>query len=354
MLKNTTYMDALNGVQTNKIPVWFMRQAGRSLPEYRNLKGDDSILKILEDPEKSAAITLQPVERHGVDAAVLYSDIMMPLIASGVDIEIQEGVGPVLKTGFTSKEDLNKIDTNKMGELLLAQKETIKIVKSKAEVPLIGFVGAPFTLACYLIDGRPTKNWTATQKLLLTDQSFSNSLFKKLAQVVIKSIDIQVNAGVDAIQIFDSWAGILEPRTFSRYLINPLRDIIAFADSRNIPITYFGLQNLPQLPLISQLSPGVVSIDSTMEIQQAKKVVGSSVGIQGNLNPVSCLASFEYLKNEITYILEQGFSSRTVFTDESNRSLTSGYIFNLGHGVLPATDPNTLTQIVKLIHEFNF
>jgi uroporphyrinogen decarboxylase len=354
MLKNTLYLDTIAGKQTNRIPVWFMRQAGRSLPEYKALKGEDSILKVLEDPKRSAEITLQPVKRHDVDAAVLYSDIMVPLKAAGVNLEIQEGLGPVVRDSFTDTDDIKRIDVDIMPDNLKSQIETINLIKSTSEVPLIGFIGAPFTLSCYLLDGRPTKNWTKTQTMILENPYLMKSLFDRLASLVIKSIEVQVKAGVDAIQIFDSWAGIINPRVFTEFLKAPLEQIISFATNKNIPITYFGLKNFSQMSIISKLKPSVVGIDSTMDISQARDVLDSSITIQGNLNPVSCLAEFSSLKGELEEVITQGLKSKRELPATGDKGLSSGYIFNLGHGVLPETDPDTLTGIVKFIHDFKF
>ena len=354
MTKNTIYLDALANKKQTKIPVWFMRQAGRSLPEYKKIKGDDSILKVLNDPDRSATITLQPVERYNVDAAVLYSDIMVPLIASGIDITIEEGVGPVVKDTIDSTEGLKIMNTEIMDLNLGAQIETIKQIKHISNVPLIGFVGAPFTLACYLIDKRPTRNWTKTQLVILKDPLFMKSLLIKLTDIVIKSLSIQIEAGIDAVQIFDSWAGILSNDLFREFLKEPLKKIIDFIKSKNTPVTYFGLNNFVQLSTISSLMPTCISLDSTIDLNQSRTIITGSISLQGNLNPIYCLADFNYLKSATEKVLIQGIASKRTSASSDIKNLTSGYVFNLGHGVLPDTDPKTLSKLVKFIHEYKF
>ncbi|NNN22358.1 MAG: uroporphyrinogen decarboxylase, partial [Acidimicrobiales bacterium] len=215
---NNRFLAACRGENVDRVPVWFMRQAGRSLPEYREIRGVGSILEILTDPELSAKITLQPVDRHGVDAAVLYSDIVVPLKAFHVDVDIVPGVGPVVSEPLRTKNDLAKLIDKKNDPDFGSLSETIKIVCKKAEVPLIGFAGGPYTVACYLVEGHPSKSWIETRKLFLTDPVLFGQLLDYLCDISFESAKKQVQSGASAIQIFDSWIGSLSRQEYLEFV----------------------------------------------------------------------------------------------------------------------------------------
>ncbi len=345
-----------------------MRQAGRSLPEYREIRGVGSILEILTDPELSAKITLQPVERHGVDAAVLYSDIVVPLKAFHVDVDIVQGVGPVVSEPVRTKNDLAKLIDKKSDPDFESLNETVSIVSKKAEVPLIGFAGGPFTVACYLVDGRPSKNWSETRKLFITEPELFGQLLDYLCDISFESAKKQIQSGASAIQIFDSWIGSLSRKEYLEIVMPHTALLFRRLAKLNVPLIYFGLGTAEILDLMALSGPDVISVDHQVPLGLAWERISKSwennnvsefaidavsqhlpKAIQGNLNPLNCLVGWKYLEPLALDVLKEGMALRTGMERESSGNSSAGYIFNLGHGVLPETNPDNLTKIVELI-----
>jgi uroporphyrinogen decarboxylase len=320
-------------------PVWFMRQAGRSLPEYRALKGDRSILEVLTEPELAAEITLQPVRRYGVDAAILFSDIIVPVWAIGFGVEIVAGRGPVVERPFSGPADLGRLGRldpeTDTGYVL----DTVRLLARElpAEVPLIGFAGAPFTVASYLVEGGPSRDFARVKGLMHADPATWEALIDRLATLAIDSLTAQVAAGVDAIQLFDSWVGALSPRDYERFALPGTRQVLEAVTALQVPTILFGVGTGELLGLMASAGPSVVGVDWRVPLDVARSRIGPGVAVQGNLDPGACLGPFETVAEAARDVLQRAGTE-------------PGHIFNLGHGVLPGTDPGVLATLVELVH----
>ncbi len=320
-------------------PVWFMRQAGRSLPEYWAVRGTGNVLDAIGDPERAAEITLQPVRRYGVDAAILFSDIVVPVWATGFGIDIVAGRGPVVEHPIRSPADLARLrpldPEGDTGFVL----ETVKLLTRELadDVALIGFAGAPFTVASYLVEGGPSRDFTKVKGLMHTDPATWHDLVDRLAQIAIDSLSAQVAAGVDAVQLFDSWAGSLSPADYRRFALPATAKVLDAVGALGVPTILFGVGTGELLALMSSAGPDVVGIDWRVPLDVARERVGPGRAVQGNLDPAACLAPFDVVAEETRAVLESA-------GDEP------GHVFNLGHGVLPETDPGILGAVVELVH----
>ena len=318
--------------------MWFMRQAGRSLPEYRALRGEGSILQAIASPETAAEITLQPVRRYGVDAAVLFSDIVVPLVAVGIGIEVEPGRGPVLDDPFRGPSDLERLRPLEPESDLAAVLETIRILKGELEVPLIGFAGAPFTLASYLVEGGPSRTFGRTKALMHAEPGLWSALTDRLAGLCLDSLRAQVAAGADAVQLFDSWAGALSRREYERFALPASRRILEGLADLGVPRIHFGVGTGELLDLMAGGGADVVGVDWRVSLADASDRVGRTRCLQGNLDPAVCLAPVPVVEE----------AAREVLADAKG---LPGHVFNLGHGVLPETDPGVLAAVVDLVHE---
>lgn len=330
-----TFLKACYGEQTSRIPVWFMRQAGRSLPGYRELRKKYDVLTLTQTPELAAQVSREPVELLGVDAAILFADIMLLPIAMGIDVRIVEHVGPIVDTPITDSNDLKLL---KLFDPHNAQylQETIKLLRAQLRVPLIGFSAAPFTLASYLIEGEPTRQWKKTKCFMYQQPKVWEQLMNLLADAIIAYLSMQVAAGAQAIQLFDSWVGCLSPADYRQYVLPHVQRIFNSLRSLEVPRIHFGTDTAGILADFSSVDCEVIGLDWRIDIAGARKIVGDKT-IQGNLDPVVLLADQPTAEAKIDEILA-GLSTR------------DGYIFNLGHGVLPETDDVRLKQVVEYIH----
>ncbi len=338
-LYDSPFLAACRSEPHDHTPVWFMRQAGRSLPEYRKIRGEGSILDAIKDAELSAEITLQPVHRYNTDAAILYSDIVVPLHALGFGVEIQPGIGPVVENPFRSIEDLKRLrplDPDSDTPYVL---ETIQLLVEELAVPLIGFAGAPFTLASYLIEGAPSRTYTKTKALMMNDPELWDSLMSRLVEIVISSLRSQISAGVSAIQLFDSWAGALSPSAYERFVLPYTKEIFSSIQNEEVPTVHFGVGTGEILHLMASAGSSVMGVDWRTPLDVARDRLGSEVALQGNLDPAMCFASENAISTEVRNILEKNAGH-------------PGHIFNLGHGVLPETDPKVLERIVEQVHSY--
>ena len=338
-LHDSPFLAACRSEPHDHTPVWFMRQAGRSLPEYRKIRGEGSILDAIKDAELSAEITLQPVHRYNTDAAILYSDIVVPLHALGFGVEIQPGIGPVVENPFRSIEDLKRLrplDPDSDTPYVL---ETIQLLVEELAVPLIGFAGAPFTLASYLIEGAPSRTYTKTKALMMNDPELWDSLMSRLVEIVISSLRSQISAGVSAIQLFDSWAGALSPSAYERFVLPYTKEIFSSIQNEEVPTVHFGVGTGEILHLMASAGSSVMGVDWRTPLDVARDRLGSEVVLQGNLDPAICFASENAISTEVRNILEKNAGH-------------PGHIFNLGHGVLPETDPKVLERIVEQVHSY--
>ncbi|MCU0311485.1 MAG: uroporphyrinogen decarboxylase [Acidimicrobiales bacterium] len=321
----------------DRVPVWFMRQAGRSLPEYRAVRGEGSILDAIADPELSAEITLQPVRRYGVDAAILYSDIVVPVHAVGFGVDVAPGVGPVVERPFRSATDLERLrplDPEADTPYVL---ETVRILRRELSVPLIGFAGAPFTVASYLIEGRPSRTYGLTKALMHGDPALWHALMDRLVDLASTSLRSQVDNGAAAVQIFDSWAGALSPPVYQQFVLPHSRRLFDSVADLGVPRIHFGVGTGELLGLMAAAGADVVGVDWRVPIDLARTRVPAGVALQGNLDPALCLAPWDAVAE----------GTRDVLTRNAGHP---GHIFNLGHGVLPELDPEVLGRVVDLVH----
>ena len=318
-------------------PVWFMRQAGRSLPEYRALRADVAMLDACQRPDLVTEITLQPVRRYGVDAAILFSDIVVPLRAVGVDLDIVAGVGPVIAEPFRSGADLERLRPLDPEDDVPYVLEAVRLLVKELAVPLIGFAGAPFTLASYLVEGGPSKTHAKTKALMYGDPPAWSALLDRLADITLGYLRAQVAAGAAAVQLFDSWAGALSAADYARYVQPASQRILDGLADLAVPRIHFGLGTGELLGLMAE-GADVVGIDFHVALDEGARRVGGGRAVQGNLDPAACLAPWEVVAACTRDVLARG------------RALP-GHVFNLGHGVLPETDPDTLHRVVDLVHE---
>ena len=316
-------------------PVWFMRQAGRALPEYRALREGTSMLQACTTPDLVCEITLQPVRRYGVDAAILFSDIVVPLQAVGVGLEIVPGVGPVVAEPFRTTEDLDRLPALTPEDVPYVSEAVRSLVGELGSTPLIGFAGAPFTLASYLVEGGPSKNHARTKALMYGEPELWSALLDRLATITLAFLRVQIDAGASAVQLFDSWVGAL-PAADYRTLVqrHSARVLAGVAD---VPRIHFGVGTGELLHDMGRAGADVVGVDWRVPLSEAVRRVGPGKAVQGNLDPTLVFAPVEVLAGKVHETLEEGKSAE-------------GHIFNLGHGVLPETDPDALLRVVELVH----
>ncbi len=316
-----------------------MRQAGRSLPEYRDLRGDGDILDAIAEPELAAELTLQPVRRYGVDAAILFSDIVVPLAAIGLGVEIVAGRGPVIEKPFRAHEDLARLRPLEPEVDLAHVLETVRIVVGESDVPLIGFAGAPFTLASYLIEGGPSRTFARTKALMHGEPELWHQIVDRLADIALATLRAQVNAGASAIQLFDSWAGTLSAADYATFALPASRKVLEGVGDLGVPRIHFGVGAGELLGLMSEAGADVVGVDWRVPLSVARRRIGTGKAVQGNLDPAVCLAPVGIVIKETTRVLLDAGGE-------------PGHIFNLGHGVLPETDPGVLAQVVETVHHW--
>jgi len=341
-LPQAPYLAAATGRTPTRTPVWFMRQAGRSLPEYRALRAKNTMMEACFDAELICEITLQPVRRHGVDAAILFSDIVVPLRGAGVDLDIVPDVGPVIANPIRTGSDVGALKALDPQRVSAVADAVGLLVAALGEVPLIGFAGAPFTLASYLVEGGPSKLHERTKTMMLAEPSTWHALMESLTDLTIEFLRVQVDAGVDAIQLFDSWAGTLSLADYRSYVLPHSTRVFAALAGFGVPMTHFGVGTAELLGAMSEAGATVVGVDWRTSLADATARVGTGKALQGNLDPVVLLAGWAATEK----------AARTV-VDDGRRAIAAGaggHIFNLGHGVLPPTDPELLTDLVALVH----
>jgi uroporphyrinogen decarboxylase len=321
-------------------PVWFMRQAGRSLPEYRALRASRSMLDACRDPALITEITLQPVRRHGVDAAILFSDIVLPLVAIGLDVDIVPGVGPVLEQPITTTADLDRLRPLEPADVGYVTEAVRALVGELAGTPLIGFAGAPFTLASYLIEGGPSREHARTKALMNGQPVLWGALLNRLAVISRAYLQVQIDAGAAAVQVFDSWAGALSRADYGRYVLPHSRAVLEPLATAGVPRIHFGVGTNEFLDLMRAAGADVVGVDWRIPLDEAARRLGPGAVVQGNLDPALLLADWPVVDREVRRVVAEGRAA-------------AGHIMNLGHGVLPDTDPDVLTRVVALVHSLD-
>lgn len=341
-LAEAPLLAAATGRRPAHRPVWFMRQAGRSLPEYREIRAGIGMLESCFNPELVCEITLQPVRRHRVDAAILFSDIVVPLKAAGIDLDIVAGTGPVVANPVRTAADvaaLPRLHTEEVG----AVTEAISLLTAElGDIPLIGFAGAPFTLASYLVEGGPSRNHERTKALMHSDPTTWHALLGALADTTIAFLQAQLHAGVDAIQLFDSWAGALSQADYRTFVLPHSQRVFAEVAEAGVPRIHFGVGTGELLGAMGEAGADVVGVDWRIPLDEAGRRVGPGKGLQGNLDPAVLFAGWPTIEREVRRIVGEA--------DRAVAAGAAGHIVNLGHGVLPDTDPAVLTDVVHLVH----
>lgn len=341
-LPESPYLAAAGGRKPRRVPVWFMRQAGRSLPEYRALRAQHDMLSACFDAELVCEITLQPVRRHDVDAAILFSDIVVPLLGAGIDLDIVAGVGPVIESPVRTGTDVAAIKPLERQRVQPISDAVSLLVSALGDVPLIGFAGAPFTLASYLIEGGPSRHHARTKAMMLAEPDSWHALMEKLTDITVGFLRVQLDAGVDAIQVFDSWAGTLSLANYRAYVQPHSARIFAALADYGVPMTHFGVGTAELLGAMSAVGASVVGVDWRTSLADAAARVQPGTALQGNLDPVVLLAGWPVVERAARAVVDDG--RRAVDAG------AAGHVFNLGHGVLPETDPALLTDLVSLVH----
>lgn len=327
--------------QVDRVPVWYMRQAGRYDPEYRKIKEKYSLLEICKQPELAAEVTLMPVRKLGVDAAILYSDIMNPVAFLGIDFDIVKNIGPVIDNPIRSAADVDRLRPIDVEGDLSHILETIRILDKELDVPLITFAGAPFTIASYLIEGRPSKGYIRTKTMMYSEPEVWHKLMQKLGDMVITYVRAHIANGGKAFQLFDSWVGALSPKDFRTYVLPTITRIFTELSDLNVPKIYFpGVASGELLPALHNLQADVIGLDWRVSISEGRQRLGGKFAVQGNLDPYLLTAPMELIKEQAKVIIDEGIKE-------------PGYIFNLGHGLFPEASLEKLRELTAYIHEYS-
>ena len=334
---NDRFLRACRRESVDATPVWFMRQAGRSLAEYRAIRARATLVEITRDAALCAEVTLQPVRRLGVDAAILFADITTPLAGIGIEVEIVDGVGPVIDRPIRSREDVDRLRPFEPDVAVGPLLEAIRMVSRESTVPLIGFAGAPFTLASYLVEGRSSRDAIRLKSLMHAEPATFDRLLASLVDMTIGYLRAQVAAGAQAVQLFDSWIGTLSPFDYARSVAPHMRRLFADLKGLGVPTIHFGTDSAGLLRAMADAGGDVIGLDWRIGLANGWALV-SDRAIQGNLDPALLLGPFEAAADQARWILDQAAGR-------------PGHIFNLGHGVLPATDPDDLRRLVDLVHD---
>ena len=337
---DSPFLLAARGRRARHTPVWFMRQAGRSLPEYRALRGEGSILDAIKKPDLAAEFTLQPVRRYGVDAAVLYSDIVVSSHAVGFGIDVAPGTGPVAESPLRSRRDLDRLRELEPESDMHYVMETIDVLVDELDVPLLGFAGAPFTVASYLVEGRPSRTYENTLAMMRNESTLWHGVMERLTQHAVALIDAQIRHGAQAFQVFDSWVGALDIDSYRTHVLPHSRRLFdeLTALHPDVPGIHFGVGCAHLLEAMHEAGSAVMGIDPSVTLAEVRARLGSDVVLQGNLDPAAVL---------------EGRDAALAATDAvlASNAGHPGHIFNLGHGVTPQCDPDVLLAVVQHVHD---
>lgn len=340
---NTTFLKACKGEKTEYTPIWIMRQAGRYLPEYHTVRSKGSFLDLCKSPDRAAEVTIQPVDHLGVDAAILFSDILVPLEKMGAPLEFREKQGPVFPSPIRDQAAVDKLGIPDPEDDLGYVMDTIRILRKelKDRVPLIGFSGAPFTLATYLIEGGSSKNYLNTKRMMYENPALYGNLLDKITDCTITYLKGQAAAGAQALQVFDSWAGVLAPCDYAEFAFPYVKRIIsALKKVTDIPLIYFANNGATLLNSTKDCGADVLGFDWRINLDEAVKRIGPTMSIQGNMDPLALFLPPDRLEKRIRNVLEQAKGAR-------------GHVFNLGHGIVPETDPAQAKLAVDLVHKIS-
>lgn len=337
-LTDSAFLQACRGERPTHTPVWFMRQAGRSLPEYLTLREGTAMLDSCFRTDMVVEITMQPVRRYGVDAAIFFSDIVVPLKAIGVDLDIVPGTGPVIAEPIRTVAQLDQLRDLEPDDVTTITDAVTALVGELGSTPLIGFAGAPFTLASYLVEGGPSKDHRRTKQLMYAEPGLWHALLARIAAIAGQFLRLQVEAGASAIQLFDSWAGTLSLADYETYVRPHSAAVLESVADLGVPRIHFGVGTGELLHSMGQAGADVVGVDWRVPLGEAVRRVGPGKAVQGNLDPTLLFAPTELVHAKAAEIIAAGRSAE-------------GHVFNLGHGVLPATDPDALARLVAFVHE---
>ena len=336
------FLRACRRQEVDCTPVWMMRQAGRYLPEYRELRKKHSFWEMCRTPELAVEVTLQPLRRMEIDAAILFSDILVPLVPMGAAIEFYEGQGPVVEKPIRTAADLAKLKVIDANETVPFVMEAIKILRRELEgkVPLIGFSGAPFTLASYLVEGGGSKQYQHVKTLMYANPEVFHKLMDMISDTVISYLSAQIEAGAQVVQLFDSWVGCLGPLDYQEYVYPYNRKIFQALEKYDVPKIHFANQASTLLEQVTAAGGDIIGIDWRQDLKKAWKIVGPERGVQGNFEPIALFAPIPEIRKRVKRILDQA----------ENRN---GHIFNLGHGILPTTPIDNAKAMIDAVHEFS-
>jgi uroporphyrinogen decarboxylase len=332
------FLRACRGEPVDVVPVWFMRQAGRYMQEYRELRTRHSMLELCHTPELAAEVTLQPVRALGVDAAILFADILLPLEPMGASFDFVAGEGPAFEHPVRNAADVARLRVVDPEESLAYVLEAVRLVRRELDgkTPLIGFAGAPFTLASYLVEGGKSTNFARTKGLMYREPAVWRQLLGKLAEVIRRYLQAQIAAGAEAVQLFDSWAGALSPEDYREFVLPHTREVLAALEPAGVPVIHFATGNAAWIELAREAGGTVIGVDWRIRIDDARRRLGAEVPVQGNLDPLLLQAPRELLARRVDEILE--------------RARGPGHVFNLGHGILPETSPDQVKFVVDRVH----
>lgn len=335
------FLRACHRLPVDATPVWFMRQAGRYMAEYRAIREKYSLLEIVQRPEIAAEVTLQPVEAHGVDAAILFADILLPLPPMGMQLEFVKGAGPRIANPFRTAEDLHRIRgfdaQTELGHVM----EAIRILRAQLpeQIALIGFCGAPFTVVSYMVEGGPSKDYRRVKSLMYRDPETWHALMDVVSSVMVDYALSQIKAGVQAFQLFDTWAGMLSPEDYATFAQPYSQRVFEAAAALDVPLLHFGTNTATLLPLMRAAGGDVLGLDWRIPLDQGWSLLGKDVAVQGNLDPAALFAPLPVLKEKVRGVLNQARGR-------------PGHIFNLGHGILQHTPPENVKAVVDMVHEW--
>ena len=332
------FLRACHRLPTDATPVWFMRQAGRYMPEYRLIREKHTLLEICRQPELAAEVTLQPVRALGVDAAILFADILLPVIPLGVGLQFAPGEGPIIERPITSLEDVKRLRPVNPTEDLGYVMDAIRMLRGELKVvPLIGFCGAPFTVASYMIEGGASREFLKTKSLMYTAPSVWHALMEKLSAVLADYLVTQIQAGAQAVQVFDSWVGALGPEDYERYVLPYSQKVLEAAQAQKVPVIHFGTNTTTLLPLMKRAGGDVIGLDWRIPLDDGWKLLGRHTAVQGNLDPAVLFAPLPEIKARVSDILRRAGGR-------------PGHIFNLGHGILQHTPVDNVKAVVDMVH----
>src|SRR5213082_2065315 len=335
------FVKACKAQPVDRTPVWFMRQAGRYMPEYRAVRKQYSLIEICKKPEVAAEITITAAEALGVDAAIIFADLLLPLEVMGLPFDFSAGEGPVIEKPVRDAKDIERLKTDRAAELgYVAESVRLVVRHFGTRLPVIGFCGAPFTLASYMIEGRGSRTYVETKRLMYSDPEAWDELMRRISRVLVQYAAEQVGAGADALQVFDSWVGCLSPADFTRFVLPHTKALVAELKATGAPIIYFGTDTATLLPSIKQTRAEVIGIDWRMPVDDAFELLGDNFAVQGNLDPAALFASEAEVRRQARDVLDRA-------------SGRAGHVFNLGHGILPETPVENVIALVEEVHAYS-